>query len=287
MHLIALELKKKLNINWIADFRDPWTNIDFYPKLKLTKWADKKHHRLEHIVLKAADEVVTVSWNWASDFKAICNREIRVITNGFDGEDFKEIAGKQPLDDKFSIVHIGAMNADRNPTLLWKVLGDLVKDDPDFREDLQIKLIGSNDFTVNQSIESNQLQACVKQIKYLVHAKVLGQICSARVLLLALNNTPNVSGIIPGKLYEYLASRRPVLCVGPGDGDSAKIVKETKSGVVVGFNDADQMKATILKFYEDFKKNKVTTKSSGYEKYSRRELTKQMAKLLDNLTGID
>lgn len=86
MHLIALKLKEKLNIPWIADFRDPWTEIDYYDDLHLTKWADKKHHRLEREVLTKADKVVTVSSDGARRLGRIGNRNVRVFPDGFDSE---------------------------------------------------------------------------------------------------------------------------------------------------------------------------------------------------------
>ncbi len=113
MHLIALGVKKKLNIPWLADFRDPWTDIDFYHHLRLTKWADKKHKRLELSVLKNADIVTTVSNNWGKDLEKIYSRKVDIVTNGFDPEDFA--AANQTLDTMFTLTHIGSLNKDRNP----------------------------------------------------------------------------------------------------------------------------------------------------------------------------
>ena len=135
MHLIALGLKKKFDIPWIADFRDPWTDIDFYHKLKLSKWADKKHKRLELKVLSKADHVVTVSPGCAHDINKICNRKVEVINNGFDPTDFE--FEKSPLDKHFTISHFGAFNKDRNPANLWKTLGILTEENETFKNSLQ------------------------------------------------------------------------------------------------------------------------------------------------------
>ena len=115
MHMIALGIKEKLNIPWLADFRDPWTNIDFYDKLMLSSSADKKHKRMEQQVLKTADQLVTVSWNWAKDFEDLGAGKTEVITNGFDPEDFEN--NKENSSEKFEIIHIGSMNKDRNPKI--------------------------------------------------------------------------------------------------------------------------------------------------------------------------
>ena len=281
MHIIAMGLKKSLNIPWVADFRDPWTNIDFYPKLKLSKWADNKHKRLEKKVLKSANEVVTVSWNWAKDFQSIVQREVKVITNGFDQDNFKDTAGIK-LDKQFTLVHIGAMNADRNPESLWKALGELVESVPGFGDELEIKLIGSNDISVQRSLESNGLISNVKFVKYLSHKDVVKVIRSAQVLLLPLNNTPNVLGIIPGKLYEYLAAKRPIVCIGPANGDSAKIIAETGSGNTFGFDDVDALKDGLLEMYRKFRSRILELEHGKVDQYERRNLTKRMGQVLNS-----
>jgi glycosyltransferase involved in cell wall biosynthesis len=285
MHLIALGIKKKFDLPWIADFRDPWTNIDFYPKLKLTRWADRKHRKLEMKVLREADRVVTVSWNWAEDFKRIYSREVDVITNGFDAADFSGSPGSNKPDSKFSLVHIGAMNADRNPDVLWTVLGEMCRDNKTFKEQLEIKLIGSNDISVTSSLEKNGLMGNASIVSYLPHAEVIHQTRTAQVLLLPLNDTPNVLGIIPGKLYEYLASCRPILCLGPRNGDSSRIIKEAKSGTVLSFDDAPGMAEVLLAWFSEYSETgSVENKAGNIDQFSRKKLTSKMAAILESIT---
>ncbi len=217
-HMIALSLKKKFGVPWLADFRDPWTNIDFYDKLLLSKWANKKHHKLEDEVINLADEVVTVSPNWAKDFLEQSKREFQVIYNGFDEEDFNN--GTVELDKKFSFVHIGSMNKDRNPHNLWVVLGELCSEIEGFSEDVEIKMIGPIDIAVKQEIESNGLIENFNKLNYVPHNEVVNYLKGAQMLLLPINDTPNAMGVIPGKLFEYLAAKRPILCIGPVKGDS-------------------------------------------------------------------
>jgi glycosyltransferase involved in cell wall biosynthesis len=280
MHLIALELKKKLNIPWLADFRDPWTTIDFYDKLMLTKSSDRKHKRLELEVLKNADKVVTVSWNWSKDFKKILNREIDVITNGFDEDDFPK--DKPELDKKFSISHIGAMNKDRNPDQFWKALSELVKENDHLKKSLLIRLIGKNDFSVMESIQENGLSDFTETTSYLPHNEVLLKICSSQILLLPLNNTPNIMGIIPGKLFEYLSAKRPVLAIGNSKGDSARIIHESNAGEVYDFTDKKGMKYEINKMFEQYQNNRLNVTGTGIEKYSRKNKTAELALALNS-----
>ena len=282
-HMIAQGVKNKINIPWIADFRDPWTKIDFYSKLKLTNWADKKHKRLEKKVIEDADKLVTVSWNWANDFKKLGAKNIEVITNGFDPDDY--ISLKKTLPNKFEICHVGSMNKDRNHVMLWKAISEIAKKVNGFKEDLKITLLGSTDHEVFDNLSHYNLLDNLEHIKYLPHKKVLQRAYNASLLLLPLNDTPNIAGIIPGKIFEYLALEKPILCIGPEDGDSAKIIRETKSGKTIGFEAKDEMVNIITNYYNEFKVHKTLAldlKTSSYSAYSRKELTKQMASVLNS-----
>ena len=283
-HLIARGVKRKTNLPWIADFRDPWTQIDFYEQLMLTSVADAKHKRLERSVLKEADKVITVSWNWAKDLEAIGKRKIEIITNGFDEDDFSASGSTQP-DTKFSLSHIGSLNGDRNAENFWVALKELCNDDAQFKTDLIIRLIGKNDFSVYQSIEQNGLNKQLEKIEYIPHSETGKYQQRSSVLLLFLNNTPNVLGIIPGKLFEYLAARRPILIIGNSNGDSARIVTETNAGAICGFDEKEKMKATIKDFYTRWKKNELTVSAAAIEKYSRKTIAQKFAVLLNEITS--
>ncbi len=283
-HLIARGVKRKTKLPWIADFRDPWTQIDFYGQLMLTSIADSKHKRLERSVLKEADKVITVSWNWAKDLEKIGQRKIEIITNGFDEDDFSEIDSTQPA-TKFSMSHIGSLNGDRNAENFWVALKELCNEDAQFKTDLIIRLIGKNDFSVYQSIEQNGLNNQLEKIEYIPHSETGKYQQRSSVLLLFLNNTPNVLGIIPGKLFEYLAARRPILVIGNSNGDSARIVTETNAGAICDFEEAEKMKATIKDFYTRWKKNELTVSAAAIEKYSRKTIAQKFAVLLNEITS--
>ncbi|MDG2226509.1 MAG: glycosyltransferase [Flavobacteriales bacterium] len=281
-HMIGLALKNKFNIPWLADFRDPWTNIDFYDKLMLSKWADKKHHRLEDAVIKHADALVTVSPNWAKDFKDKSKRDFNVIYNGFDEKDFtcKEVE----LDQKFSIVHIGSMNKDRNPHNLWKVLGEICSEIEGFSKDLEIKMVGPTDIAIKKALHENNLNENLNKIDYVPHSEVVTYLLGAQLLLLPINDTPNSLGVIPGKLFEYLAARRPIICIGPLKGDSCRIINETEAGYTFSFNNKSDLKTTLISLYNEFTEiGKVECSSNSIEKFSRRNLTGQMADLLNEI----
>jgi glycosyltransferase involved in cell wall biosynthesis len=280
-HLIALGVKKKMNLHWIADFRDPWTQIDFYDQLRLTKWADARHKKLEKDVLKCADEVVTVSWHWAEDLKRIGGREVTVITNGYDEEDYQTERPK--VDEKFTLTHVGSINADRNPNMLWVALGELCHMNEALRRELVIRLVGKNDVSVYDDIERSGLTPNLERIDYLPHAQIAPIQQRSKVLLLPINDTPNVMGIIPGKIFEYLAAQRPILVIGKEDGDSARIVREAGAGVICGFEEKEKIKAEVMKMFSAG--NNLQGSSSGIQHYSRKELAGKMAELMNRLSA--
>jgi len=279
MHLIALELKRKFNVKWIADFRDPWTDIDFYHKLRLTKWADNKHRKLEKKVLLNADHIVTVSPGCAAGLEKIANRKVEVINNGFDPLDYQfELP---PLDKKFSITHFGAFNKDRNPSLLWEVLGEIAETDAEFKQTLCIRLIGQTDESVISDIRKNGLNENIEIHDHLPHSEGLYKLSQSQVLLLPLNDAPNAKGILPGKMYEYIALRRPILALGPAEADYSIILNETKAGIPVSFRDKTEIKRAVLFYYSLYKEGKLTVEPGAYEKYSRRKLAEKFMKLAE------
>lgn len=284
MHLIALALKTKLNIPWLADFRDPWTQIDFYQDLKLTALADSKHKELEKSVLKNADEVVVISRGMKDAFNRIHARKYQVITNGFDEDDLPKIRVER--DKKFSIAHIGTIAKSRNPESLWKVLKELTEKQEAFAQALEIKLIGKVDYSVTESLKHFDLEKYVTQIPYLTHDKVLEEQQRANVLLLIINNTPNAKMILTGKLFEYLSAGTPILCIGPEDGDAAGIIRETGHGLVAMCTDEKIIREQILKLFAHRISNTVTNNGKKIEKYSRKNLTQDICRVLDEMVGM-
>ena len=149
VHLIGLKLKKQLGIRWISDFRDPWTEIDYFKQLPLTKKATNKHHQLEQEVLVNSDMTIVVGETMKQRYLKYTS-SIEVITNGFDTI---QNSLPQKLDSNFSITHVGSMNSDRNPQILWDVLKEICDSNSDFKKDLRIKFIGKIDDSVLQDVK--------------------------------------------------------------------------------------------------------------------------------------
>lgn len=283
MHMIALGVKKSTSLPWLADFRDPWTNIDFYDQLMLSSFADYRHRKMEQQVIKNADRLVTVSQNWEDDFIKLGASNTTVITNGFDPSDFPSVSLNKPL--KFTLTHIGSLNKDRNPEFLWKIIAKLVNENIELRNDIQIRFIGKTDISVFESLDKYGLEEFTEKIEYIPHDKALQLSADSAVLLLLINNTPNALGIIPGKVFEYLASGRPILCIGPNEGDSSKIINETNAGIVVDFNDEINLQNAILKLYENYRNGKFAKHLDKIDKFSRKNLTGDIAQILNEITS--
>lgn len=285
MHLIAMKLRDTLRIPWLADFRDPWTNIDFYHQLKLSHNADSRHHRLEKEVLLKADAVTVVSRGMLLEFEQIIERPYKVITNGFDEADIAHIKNIQQ-DKKFSIAHIGSLVKTRNPQILWNVLSKLVLELPGFSEHLEIKLVGKTDFEVKEAIKTAQLENFIKEISYLPHNEVIIEQFKSQVLLLLINNTPNSKLILTGKIFEYLQSKRPILCIGPMDGDAAQLIHATNSGLCSSFDDSVSLEKNIRLLYQRFTEGKTEWESRESGQYSRKNLTRLLSIELNRITNL-
>lgn len=278
MHLIGLGLKNQLDLPWIADFRDPWTGIDFYHQLMLTRYADKKHHRQERNVLQLADRVVTVGWESARQLEKLGGRKVDVITNGYDQEDisgFDEPVVKET--SKFIIRHVGAMNKDRNHDNFWKAVKDL-KENAAFDKELVVELIGKNDAAVRESVNKFELQDTVKFISYVSHDEIGALLRSADLLYLPINNTPNAKAILTGKLFEYIASGTPVMGIGPKDGDAARVIEDCNAGEMYGFNE----KITVSQILS--LRTSQTLEDEVITKISRKALTQQLVDVFKTIS---
>tara|TARA_B100000809_G_scaffold252094_1_gene286411 strand:+ start:41225 stop:42502 length:1278 start_codon:yes stop_codon:yes gene_type:complete len=276
LHMIGLELKKKTAIKWISDFRDPWTDIDYFHQLPLSKRAKKKHFSLEQEVLENSDAVVVVGKTMQENYLPF-NINTVVLSNGYDCEVASDSVA---LDKKFSMTHIGLMNEDRNPKILWQALQEISQEVDGFSKDLEIQLIGKIDSIVLNSIESKGLFSNTKQIAYVPHSEVQIYQQKSQVLLLAVNKVPSAKGIVTGKIFEYLVAKRPILAIGPEDGDLAEILEETKAGIIVGFENLSKIKELIKELYQKYLGNNLNVTSKNIEQYHRKEITKQLVSLI-------
>ena len=276
LHLIGLQLKKELTIKWLADFRDPWTTIGYHKALKLSSYAEKKHKALEKEVLNSADTIIVTSKTTKTEFQVITTRPIEVITNGYDIEHVE----KQPLDNKFSLAHIGSFLSERNPKILWQALQELVTENETFKNDFQLKLIGATSQEVLDTISEFELTNYVLNLGYVSHQEAVEHQRKSQVLLLIEINSDETKSIIPGKLFEYMISERPIIAIGPEGSDFDEIITSTNTGVFFTYDKKEELKAVLLNYYELYQKNNLKVNAVGLQQYSRKNLTEQLSKLV-------
>lgn len=275
LHLIGLGLKKKYNIQWIADFRDPWTSIGYHKKLRLTKFAQQKHKALERKVLVSADKVVVTSQTTKTEFEQITPKPIKVITNGFDDE-------LQPvtLDSAFTISHIGSLLTGRNPLGFWRALQELVAENKAFKNAVKVQLAGVVGEEVLQSIQKFGLDDYVVKLGYLSHDKVLETQQKSQLLLLLEIDSEETKGIIPGKLFEYLNAKRPILAIGPKGWEAGAMVERHRAGNTCSHDDVAALKNVLLDAFKHYQKGTLLCYSNGVEQYHRKALTESLAKFI-------
>ncbi|PWW25643.1 glycosyl transferase family 1 [Chryseobacterium sp. AG844] len=287
LHLIGLGLKNKMpDLKWVADFRDPWTEISYYKHLKLTKSSDKKHRQLESAVFKNADITLATSYTDAENFRkaganAVC------ITNGFDESDSGKKAEGQnsekpnlQIGQAFTLSYIGVLEQLRNPENLWKALDELIKENAEFAADFKLKFVGRIDDKILQSIENSSLKNHILNLGYLAHGKAVEEMQNSNLLLIT--NFPNESskGIIPGKIFEYLASGKQILSFGPDKADVAKILEETQAGKHFSYQDTEAVKSFILEKFNLWKNGSLLENTQHIEQFSRKNLTQQLTEVL-------
>jgi hypothetical protein len=276
LHIIGLKLKEELGVKWFADFRDPWTTIGYHKALKLSSYANKKHKFLESKVLNTADTIIVTSKTTKTEFKALTNKPIEVITNGYDVENIP----RQTLDEKFTMAHIGSFLSDRNPKVLWEVLQELVIENETFAAQFQLKLIGKISQEILHSIAHYQLDSYCNNLGYVSHSDAIVHQRKSQVLLLIEIDSEDTKSIIPGKLFEYMVSERPIIAIGPKDSDFAEIISTTNTGVFFTYHEKERLKKTISSYFELYLENKLQVYPVGLQHYSRKNLTEKLAKLI-------
>jgi hypothetical protein len=278
LHLIGLALKKNLKIQWIADFRDPWTTIGYQKALNLSSYAQLRHAYLEKKILKKASKIIVTSPTTEKEFLLKTNKSIKVITNGYDVVQVE----KKPLDAKFTLVHTGSFLSDRNPFILWKSLKELCDENAQFKASLEIKLVGKVSDEIVKTIESFGLQSNLNLVGYVSHDEVLVIQKSAQVLLLVEIDAPETRCIIPGKIFEYMVSERPIIAIGPQDSDMQPLIVKTNTGKYFEYDFKDELKACLMEYFDAYLQNNLKVYPVGLQKYSRKNLTSQLASYLKN-----
>ncbi len=277
--LIGLKLKRELGIKWVADLRDPWTSIFNYEDLLRISRVRKLDKILENKVIGNADRVITVGNSHKDEFEQLSGRkDISVITNGFDEDDFSQIIHERKNGNSLKIIYTGTMAESYEPYVLFDVIKELTENS---NTAITLESFGNVSPIFKSYIKQKEMESLVTFHLPIPHIDCVEKMQNSDILLLIIPNSGKPRTIITGKLFEYLAARRPILCLGPKNGDAAKILNETNSGTVFERRDAAALKKWLLEMSQNNKDNKFTFQN--IEKYSRRQLTKQLVEVLENI----
>ena len=282
MHLIGQRLHKELGLPWIPDFRDPWSRMYYLKHLPMSARTWRRLRAMEQSVLDECSTVLAVTPLVQEEFQAQTKTHVSMITNGYDGGDFEQAV--EP-DGFFNVVHTGLLAADGNPLNLWKALGIKAWADPDFKAALRLRLVGKVDREVYDAIEEAGLKDNVIDLGYRDHLAAVREQLAASVLVLPLRNDPEYRPILPGKLFEYLASRRPILGIGQEDGAMARVLADTGAGVTAGWDNLEAMRDFIDKAWEQHRAGGVPPVEGDIARFSRRSLTRELAALLERVSN--
>lgn len=283
LHLIGWKLKQlNPDLKWLADFRDPWTQISYHSELKLTSFAQKKHENLEKKVLQSADVVIASSFSDAENYKKSGANRVEVITNGFEESDFTNLI-KKSGNSSFIITYSGGLEMARNPLVIWKALQEIIQENQEFKEKLQLVFYGNISKDVRNSLQENGLIDFVIEKGYVSHKESIIGIKEASLLILTNFPDEKSKGIIPGKLFEYVATQNPILAVGPSDSDVEKILIETQSGNYFTQEEKESVKQYISAVFVNRNQNKKEGISEKIQVYSRRKLAGKLAELIATL----
>lgn len=280
-HLIAKKIKRSFKLPWVADFRDPWTGVYYYHKLKISPWADRRHRQLEKECLDAADHLITVNTFIKEDFTRLSNTTVEVIPNGYDPEDFSSVESNPG--NQFTITYAGMFLRDQDAPELWEVLREMTEQVSGFRENLKLIFAGKVDQMILEGIKGNKLKEFLELRDYVPHSELPSLLMNSSLLLLSINRTEQSGSITTGKIFEYLASQRPILAFCASGSDAEHIITDTNSGFVLAFNQKEDLRQLLEKLYKRHLDGTLKKESENIEKYSRKKLTESLAAVFNKL----
>ena len=275
LHLIGLKLKSILNISWYADFRDPWTKINYHKELKLSLRSKKKHLELESKVLNSCDRIIVTSNKLLKEYNKIAKTPISLITNGFDYQKLQ-----LELDEEFSITHIGRLLPERNPKILWNALKELCIINKNFKNNLKINFIGNVSENLRNEMKTNDLENSVVYHNYIKYNDTIPYLIKSQILLLIESDDNESSYAIPAKIFEYINSGRPIIAIGPKDSEIKQIIDETKSGKYFLYSEYDELLSYLSNSYYQYESKNLHSTSINIDKYHRKNLAKKLSQII-------
>ena len=286
LHLIAQNVTAKLGIPWLADFRDPWFEILNFHNFSISASAYKKYEGLYKKVIQQADVNVVAQGTVQHSFQQHTPKPVTLITNGYDKDDMQPDGNVQLDQSKFNLVFVGIFYAKRNPEAFWQALRQLIDEDAAFAAKCRLVFVGKGQNDVMRDVVKYNLAEYCHFTGYISHGSAVAYQMQASGLLLFTGIEPSFRHDVPGKLFEYLAAKRHIICIGQPGSDAADIVTKTKAGYTVSYNNKEEIKAAIKQVYQKCMSGNIVAHTENYEQYERKMLTKRMANELNRITSV-
>ncbi len=283
--LIAKNFKKISDVPWVAGFRDPWRGFISAPK----RWflPETIDIMMEKSVFSTADAVECA---WDGIIKDALNKYPRLnkkkffhVPNGFDSSDFPIVEKKR--NNKFTVTYTGSLYGRRNPASFFEAIEILIKTGKINPANLHLRFVGRFGAEVGAMFEATSFKNSINQISYVPHDKSLEYLMLSDALLLIVDESKESEEIVPGKVYEYIGVKRPIIAIAPHKSAIEKLITETNSGYVAHQSEVNKIADIILNYYEQWSNN-ITDYAPNLEeigKYERREASKNLAEILDNI----
>lgn len=287
-HLIGLRLKKKFNLKWIADFRDPWTELYYNRLFYRTPIAKSIDRKLEQKVLNEADLILTIGPSMARMLMKKIGKKnenaekVSYIYNGYDQEVFSNLK-KDNTNDCFTICHLGILSDNQPIDGFIEGMRRLYDSNDIINQPVKLQLIGkiAPGILIKLRSEIPELKLEIKD--YMPHEEAMQQIMNADLLFNSLAEVPNGKYLVSGKLMEYIATGNPILCLGDENGDAAFLLNQFKDAKVFDRLNVDGIYRHILKIYNLWKSGEKNAELILNEKYSRYDTTRQLAEIINNM----
>lgn len=274
IHLIGLGIKREFDINWIADFRDPWLLLNSNRKFHFLSQTKSKHLKFRNMVLQNANKVIVTSEKLKNYYDKFTSNIVK-ITNGYERTKIK-----YDLDKNFTITHVGSLYPDRNPEILWEVLESMCVNIKGFEDHLKLQLIGNIDKKIENGLSISKFAKCISFKGYISEKDTYSYIFSSQVLLMVESVENVMSYVIPGKFFNYLFSKRPIIAIGPSDSEIEQIMNKLKCGNYFTQDKKEALHNYIKDCYEKFLKNDLKAGQFSAYEYDRQNLTKKLVELL-------
>jgi glycosyltransferase involved in cell wall biosynthesis len=280
LHLIGYKLKRaNPSIRWLADFRDPWSEWGFLDSLLVGKLARRRHRMLEEKVLRTADVITTITPFYVRRFKALADRDVALLTNGYDEDDFKDLVVRRA--EQFIIRHVGIVNERCDPRPLMQAIDHLINVNREFARDVRIDFVG----TVHPSFQRfvrdlPAVNACTTFTPNVPHKALIELYGQSSLLVLVLTGYKDAEGYMPGKLFEYMATGLPVLGTGPENGDAAGLLRKSNVGRMFDAAHQESIQGFLLERFKEWKGGAKQIHGQVVQGFTRKDLTIVLTTLL-------